>query len=69
MTEAYIDGRVSTVERKVPGPCAIAAIAVPGIGRAWHTTPGMVTVTGIEVVAHTDERLPFDDTASLVHLR
>jgi len=73
VAEAYVGGAWQVLDATCLAPRATMVPIATGRDAAdtafLTTTAGIVALTGMEVVAYTNERLPFDDTTSLVQLR
>lgn len=73
VAEAYVDGRWSAVDATRLAPRSTMLRIATGRDAAdtafLSTSRGLIELTGIEVVAYTDERLPYDDPESVVQLR
>ncbi len=72
VAEAYIEGAWHVVDatRRAPRSTMVRIATGRDAADAAFLTNnrGIITLTGMEVVAYTDERLPFDDVGSLAQL-
>ncbi len=73
VAEAYVDDEWTAIDATFLAPRSTMARIATGRDAAdtafLSTTRGLIALTGIEVVAYTDEDLPFDDVNSLCQLR
>jgi transglutaminase-like putative cysteine protease len=73
VAEAHVDGAWQVVDATCLAPRATMVRIATGRDAAdtafLNTAKGVVTLTGIEVIAYTDETLPRDDMNGLVQLR
>ncbi|MCU1394504.1 MAG: transglutaminase protein [Ilumatobacteraceae bacterium] len=73
VAEAYVDGCWSAVDATGLAPRSTMLRIATGRDAAdtafLTNSRGIIVLTGMEVVAYTDERLPFDDVNSLAELR
>lgn len=73
VAEAYVDGRWSIIDATCLAPRSTMVRIATGRDAAdtafMTSNRGQVTVTGMEVVAYTDEPLAFDDLTHLTPLR
>ncbi|MCU1368096.1 MAG: transglutaminase domain protein, partial [Ilumatobacteraceae bacterium] len=73
VAEAYVDGQWSAVDATGLAPRSTMLRIATGRDAAdtafLTNSRGIIVLTGMEVVAYTDERLPFDDVNALAELR
>jgi len=73
VAEAYVDGNWHAIDATRLAPRSTMVRIATGRDAAdaafLTNNRGIITLTGMEVVAYTDELLPFDDANSLVPLR
>ena len=73
VAEAYVDGRWHAVDATGLAPRSTMLRIATGRDAAdtafLTSNSGIIALTGMEVVAYTDEDLPFDDVSSLAALR
>ena len=73
VAEAYVDGQWNAVDATGLAPRSTMLRIATGRDAAdtafLTNSRGIIVLTGMEVVAYTDERLPFDDVNALAELR
>ncbi len=73
VAEAYVDGDWQVVDATCLAPRSTMVRIATGRDAAdaafMSNNRGIIVLTGMEVVAYTDESLPFDDVESLAQLR